>query len=259
MAFFQRYRIGLSVWLPVTGALLAFGVAGGGCSPVQPPVAESHCSSSFRPEEYGKLTVLVQDSTGRRHTTPGVVRQIEQTFNNCLMGKGYDVVTRSDRGTLEKEIELQHSDLNDSDAAEVGRQKNVAAVLIVDVTSADVHSERVNGTTTQQEAYTRHFRSGKSKTDYRPVTRNTSWVEHTARGGIAARLIDVRTGSLLWSSSYEGTDDSTNASAVLVGAARAVGNAFPHRLSATAAPSAATGTGNAVPPGPHVLAPARGS
>lgn len=104
-----------------------------GCSSVSKFVPEAHISPSFQKGSYGKLVILVVDNS-RYVQDRGMLRQIEDEFMKVAMGKGYDVVTRSDKEKLLEEIHFENSIYaSEIKPAELGRMFNVPGVLIVSV------------------------------------------------------------------------------------------------------------------------------
>src|SRR5436190_339000 len=91
-----------------------------GCQQFSKPVPKSFTSSNFEPAKYSKLVVVVQDVTGNFRGHPAVIQQVETAAINELGMKGYQIVSR-DTGVVDREVTRQHSDMADSDAAQVGK------------------------------------------------------------------------------------------------------------------------------------------
>jgi hypothetical protein len=129
-------------------------------------------------------------------------RLVEDAFIQVLIQKGYVLVSRSDLQSVTREQQFQQSGLTEDNAVAAGKLLNVPAVLVVCVT--DYGSEPVSGP------------GGRS--------------QHFARAALAARLIDVGRGEVLWShGDMNGTTSNTKGDAtdVLGGVAKDVANCLP--------------------------------
>jgi hypothetical protein len=112
-------------------------------------------------------------SAGQRDSDPQTdqQRQVEDTFVQVLVDKGYRLVSRSDVQALLKEQQFQNSGLTEDNAVAVGKFLNVPAVLLVKVTDFGADSHHVRG-----------------------VNRDG----FISRASLGARLVDVGRGEIWW-------------------------------------------------------------
>jgi len=172
------------------------------------PVPETSSDSSFNPEELAKLAVVVVGEQRFRDTQTDKDRLVEDEFVQVLLGKGYSLASRSDVQAVVKEQRFQKSGLTEDNAAALGKMLNVPAVMVVRVTEF----------------------SSESKTNPKTKTQYT-----VARASMAARLIGVETGAVLWMGKLSESGNVSNrndAPRALAHVAKSIATAFPERKPA---------------------------
>ena len=136
----------------------------------------------FDAKSLPKLAVLVLGSENTREQQSEYQRIVEDAFLESLLAKGHTVVARSDVDSLFKEKKFQNSGMTEEVAASVGKFLNVPAVFVI----------RINEVTFDMG---RRFQPGFGK----------------ASSG--ARLLDVKTGVILWNGKHSESDQVSNKSA----------------------------------------------
>jgi hypothetical protein len=169
-------------------------------------------AKEFGPKSVNKLAIITLDGKplaapkGPNAARPQSDQQrlVEDAFIQVLLQKGYSLVSRSDLQSIVKEQQFQRSGLSEDNAVAVGKLLNVPAVLVVRIT--DYATEPVQN----------------------PMAKNKN--ASLTRTAMAARLIDVSNGEILWThgewSSRETTAKS-DASDLLDTVAKDVVNFFP--------------------------------
>ena len=162
---------------------------------------------AINPKTIPKLAIIMVSGATPRLGARGATdtdqqRLVEDAFIQVLLQKEYGLVSRTDLQSIAKEQRFQQSGLTEDNAVAVGKLLNVPAVLMVSIT--DFGADPVAG----------------------PAGRSS----HIARASLAARLIDVGSGEVLWVHSDLGVmtgnmkGDETN---VLNSTAKDVVNFFP--------------------------------
>ncbi len=138
---------------------------------------------SFRPNNFRKVAVLVSgpNKADRYFSQPQSDQQrlVEDAFLGTLIEKNYEVAVRSDLEQLLNEQLLQKSGLTDSDSVQLGKLLNVSAVMVVHI------SELTLG-------------AGPTRLPGKGAVDNL----RLATVSLGARLIDVSTGSVLWTGTH---------------------------------------------------------
>ena len=128
---------------------------------------------------------------------------VEDDFMRELLVKGYQVPSRSDIDTVLKELRLQHSDITDQNAAEIGKILNVPAILIISIT--------------QYEKYKYQTDPFSSPQDFARLT-------------LGARLIDVEKSEVLWVGSIFGDAQTMYYDSVLKQCSQKLAESVPGRF-----------------------------
>lgn len=222
----SRIRLTFSLLTASLIALLTGCQAAGtnGAAPDEPKADAAvrwSTNSTFNPAMLTKVVVVVQDKAKRRSNNDGVVSSIEDEFMSALTEKGYDIPSRSDLKALIGEQQFQQlSGMTEAGAAELGRQLNAKAILIVSITQ---------NSTEMKEEY-----------DFDPLGKGGIFQKKQVRyahAGLGARLIEVETAKVLClakaqrSAKVSGEDDATQA---LSDAAQAIAAGFPARREVAA-------------------------
>ena len=136
----------------------------------------------FDAKSLPKLAVLVLGSENTREQQSEYQRIVEDVFLESLLAKGHTVVARSDVDSLFKEKKFQNSGMTEEVAASVGKFLNVPAVFVI----------RINEVTFDMG---RRSQPGLGK------------------ASIGARLLDVKTGVILWNGKHSESDQVSSKSA----------------------------------------------
>ncbi len=136
----------------------------------------------FDAKSLPKLAVLVLGSENTREQQSEYQRIVEDVFLESLLAKGHTVVARSDVDSLFKEKKFQNSGMTEEVAASVGKFLNVPAVFVI----------RINEVTFDMG---RRSQPGLGK------------------ASIGARLLDVKTGVILWNGKHSESDPVSSKSA----------------------------------------------
>lgn len=150
---------------------------------IEKGVPKVSTKEAFRPNNVPKLAVLVSGPNkmeySQRSPQSDQQRIVEDAFLGILIEKNYDVAVRSDLEKILDEQQLQNSGLTDTDSVKIGKLLNVPAVMLVHI------SELTLG-------------AGPNRTPIRSGISNI----HLATITLGARLIDVTTGSVLWTGTH---------------------------------------------------------
>lgn len=168
--------------------LLVYGCA----SDPEKPIKYGSMASDFNAKQITKIAVICEDGTADKKdgkNSPTLfwgskdekdvkppLRLIEDTIFQYLLDKGYKVAARSDVKSILQEISFQSSGLTDTDATRIGKLLNVPAVMIVTATSSTKRHHNANYYARTQ-AY------------------------DTYDCSLGARLLDVQSGEILWTTS----------------------------------------------------------
>lgn len=185
--------------------------------PAQAPAGkkpEASIGPDFKAGGLTKLAVIVSGGGSKIHSSLGggagnsfdPARLVEDAFLLKLLEKGYTLAARSDVDKVLKEKNFQESGATEA-AGSVGKILNVPAVMLVRVTDLSVEAGRAG----------------------QPAT---------GRASVGARLIDVKTGAILWSGTHTDGGPLSGPGAVgqgLRAVALALADAFPEMPAASRA------------------------
>jgi len=95
-------------------------------------------SHGFNPASLDKVAVLAR-SDNRYYWNDRMADSVEEIFTESLLRNGYQVISRSNLGAVQNEIDFQRSGSSpEADAAKWGRIMNVPAIILVRVSDVDV-------------------------------------------------------------------------------------------------------------------------
>lgn len=173
---------------------------------------------SFRANDFRKIAILVSGSnkTDRYFDQPQSDQQrlVEDAFLGALIEKNFEVAVRSDLAKILKEQVFQNSGLTDSDSVKLGKLANVPAVMVVHI------SELTLG-----------------PSSFRPGPRGPTDNLRLATVSLGARLIEVSSGSVLWTGTHrvEAQVVGQRATEAIVQCAEELADVFPKRDASKAA------------------------
>jgi len=102
------------------------------CGPYRPYV-KWVSGPGFRLENLSKLSIVIKADEKYQQ------RLLEDIFISALLGKGYQIVARSDLEHVIEELRLQNSDFVDANACQLGKILNVPAILVVSLAQYEKH------------------------------------------------------------------------------------------------------------------------